>query len=216
MITITDLHARPCTPARPGRAMTPQYITIHNTANTNRGAGAVSHAKYLRGAGAKNTVSYHFAVDDHAIVRIIPENEHAWHAGDGANGTGNRKSLAIEICENPESSLAAATENAAELTADLMRRYHIPLANVVQHNHWSGKNCPRRIRAGEPYGWDTFLAHVKAHYDGAAAPENRPVPPSDTLYTVQTGAFRSKENADAYAASLKAKGVDAFVSAKKG
>ncbi len=215
MITITDLHARPGTPARPGSAMTPQYITIHNTANQNRGAGAVNHAKYLRGAGAKHTVSYHFAVDDRTIVRIIPENEIAWHAGDGANGTGNRKSLAIEICENPESSLADATENAARLTAELMQRHHIPLANVVQHNHWSGKNCPRRIRAGEPYSWDTFLAHVSSYYNNACAPNKQPTPPSSPLYTVQAGAFRSKENADAYAATLKAKGIDAFVSVKR-
>lgn len=213
MVEIIDMHARPGTSARPGGAMTPQYITIHNTANTSRGAGAVNHAKYLRGSGAKNTVSYHFAVDDHVIVRILPENEHGWHAGDGSNGTGNRKSLAIEICENPESDLSAATENASELTASLMRKYNIPLAHVVQHNYWSGKNCPRRIRAGEPYNWDTFLAHVKKHFD-AAGTSGGQTAADGTLYTVQTGAFRSKENADAYAETLKKQGIDAFVFAK--
>ena len=35
------------------------------------------------------------------------------------------------------------------------------------------------------------------------------------LYTVQVGAFASKANADAYAKQLKAKGIDAFVTAKK-
>ena len=156
--------------ARPGYPLVPRYITIHNTANANRGAGAVSHGKYLSGAGAKKAVSYHYAVDDSAIVQIIPDSENAWHAGDGANGRGNRQSLAIEICENPESDLRRATDNAAELTARLMRKWGIPLSNVVQHNHWSGKDCPRRLRQGEPYTWDTFLAKVWAFYENAPAP----------------------------------------------
>lgn len=86
---------------------------------------------------------------------------------DGANGPGNRKSIGIEICENADGNLLKATDNAVELTAYLMKLYNIPLERVVQHNHWSGKNCPNRIRKGEPYNWNTFLAKVKAAYNGA-------------------------------------------------
>lgn len=39
----------------------------------------------------------------------------------------------------------------------------------------------------------------------------KPEPAADKLYRVQAGAFRSKENADAYAAKLRADGYDAFV-----
>ncbi|MEG0896476.1 MAG: N-acetylmuramoyl-L-alanine amidase, partial [Ruthenibacterium sp.] len=131
---------------RPSYAMKPEYITIHNTANTLKGAGAISHGSYLQDGGASKYVSYHYAVDDKQIVRIIPDNEAAWHAGDGAKGTGNRKSIGIEICENPESNLLNATNNTAELVAHLMKDYGILLGKVVQHNHWSGKNCPNRIR----------------------------------------------------------------------
>ncbi|MEG2022116.1 MAG: N-acetylmuramoyl-L-alanine amidase, partial [Oscillospiraceae bacterium] len=99
--------------ARPGYRLKPEYITIHNTANTGVGAGAESHGAYLRASGKNKTVSYHYAVDSSLIARIIPDNEVSWHAGDGSNGTGNRKSLSIEICENPESDLLAATNNAA-------------------------------------------------------------------------------------------------------
>ncbi len=208
MTEIKEMLAPAFSAARPGYTMVPGYITIHNTANTNRGAGAVSHGKYLSGAGAKKAVSYHYAVDDSAIVHIIPDSENAWHAGDGANGKGNRRSLAIEICENPESDLLRATDNAAELTAKLMRDWNIPLSNVVQHNHWSGKDCPHRLRIGEPYSWNTFLARVQSFYgggQGAAEPEEGP------LYTVQTGAFRSRENARDYADDLKEKGIETFV-----
>lgn len=80
---------------------------------------------------------------------------------DGENGTGNRQSLAIEICENADGNLLGATNNAVELTVYLMKLYNIPLKNVVQHNYWSGKNCPNRIRKGEPYNWQTFLNKVE-------------------------------------------------------
>ncbi|MFP3822282.1 N-acetylmuramoyl-L-alanine amidase, partial [Bacillus sp. SIMBA_008] len=33
---------------RPGYAMTPIYITVHNTANTAVGANAKSHASYVK------------------------------------------------------------------------------------------------------------------------------------------------------------------------
>lgn len=85
---------------------------------------------------------------------------------DGANGTGNRKSIGIEICENSDGNLLKATDNAAELTAYLMKTYNIPLSKVVQHNNWSGKNCPNRIRAGQPYNWTTFLNKVQTAYNG--------------------------------------------------
>lgn len=214
MIKVTEMLAPAHSAARPGYAMAPEYITIHNTANTNRGAGAVSHGKYLSGAGAKQAVSYHYAVDDTCAVRIIPDTENAWHAGDGAGGRGNRRSLAIEICENPESDLTRATDNAAELTARLMRDWNIPLANVVQHHHWSGKDCPRRLRRGEPYSWETFLAKVRAFCTDAQAgnaAEGNALAADAPLYAVQTGVFRSKENARAYAADLKEKGVAAYV-----
>jgi N-acetylmuramoyl-L-alanine amidase len=211
MINITEMLAPKGTNCRPAYAMTPIYITVHNTANTSKGAGAVSHGKYLKSAaGSAKYVSYHYAVDDKNVVRIIPDNEAAWHAGDGANGAGNRKSIGIEICENPESDLRTATDNAAMLCAVLCKTYSISLANVVQHNKWSGKNCPNRIRAGEPYDWATFVAKVCGYYkalaDGIADETD-----GGKLYLVQTGAFASRENAEKYAENLKANGVAAFV-----
>ena len=115
MIAVKELLPPRASAARSGLALSPAWVTIHNTANQNRGASAASHAAYLAGAGKNKFVSWHYVVDDKEIWRCIPEHEVAWHAGDGANGTGNRKSLSIEICENPESSLAAATDSAAQL-----------------------------------------------------------------------------------------------------
>jgi len=37
-------------------------------------------------------------------------------------------------------------QNAAELVAKLMKDEGIPISNVVQHNYFSGKNCPRNMQ----------------------------------------------------------------------
>lgn len=69
---------------RPGYAMTPIYITVHNTANTAVGANAKSHASYVK--NPDTPTSWHFTVDDTEIYQHLPLNENGWHAGDG-NGT---------------------------------------------------------------------------------------------------------------------------------
>lgn len=158
---ITQMYASVGSNCRPGYTLIPQYITIHNTANRRAGADAEAHGRYLRGEGGKQYVSYHYAVDDRQAVAIIPEDEVAWHAGDGAQGVGNRRSFAIEICENEDGDLAAATDNAAQLTCDLMERYNIPIENVVPHRHWNGGQCPNRLLKGEPCSWESFLQAVE-------------------------------------------------------
>ena len=132
-------------------------------------------------------------VDDRLMGRLLPDNEVAWHAGDGS-GTkaGNRTSLAIEICENPESDLTKATDNAAELTARLMKDWGIGLSNVKQHNYWSGKDCPRKIRAGKPYSWEVFAAKVQAFRDELEQPEASE-DTSEKLWPVQTEALNKND-----------------------
>lgn len=163
------------TKARSGYAMTPKYITLHNTANTKKGADAESHADYLSGSGKNSYVSYHYVVDDKEIYQLLPDNEMAWHAGDGSTGTGNRQSLAIEICENSDGDILKATNLAVELTAYLMKKYGISINNVVQHNKWSGKNCPNRIRKGDPYNWTTFKNKVMDAYNGTTLQNVKPL-----------------------------------------
>lgn len=150
---------------RPGFLMVPQFITIHDTGNTNTGADAVVHGRYLRGATANNMpVSWHFTVDDRIIVQHLPVDETGWHAGDGFNGPGNRTSIGIEICMNRDGDRTKAERNAAWLVAHLFKTIHFSLAfqDVMrQHFHWSGKNCPSVLR-GRQNGWRDFLALCEA------------------------------------------------------
>ena len=176
--------------ARSGYLLSPRYICIHNTANVAKGANAASHASYLQNSGKNVSTSYHYVVDDKEIYQLLPDNEVAWHAGDGLYGTGNRQSLAIEICENSDGDLLKATNLAVELTAYLMKKHNIPLSNVVQHNNWSGKNCPNRIRKGEPYDWNTFLSKVQAAYNGTTTT----TPSTSTTAGLQATALVSMTN----------------------
>lgn len=144
---------------RPGRDTNPgAYITIHETGNAAKGADAAAHGAYLDSdAGERDMVSWHYTVDDHAIVQHLPDYETAYHAGDGKAGPGNTTSIGIEICVNAGGDFEAAKANAAALVRLLMEEHGIPLDNVVQHNRWNGKDCPKTIRATTG-AWEAFLA----------------------------------------------------------
>src|SRR5690625_7655232 len=70
-----------------------RYITIHETANTSRGANAQAHAN-LQSRGFSS--SFHWQVDDKQAIQSYPHSVSCWHAGDGRGG-GNTESIAIEI-----------------------------------------------------------------------------------------------------------------------
>jgi len=139
---------------RPGNKMSPEYITIHDTANTSAGANALMHARYLK--TVTQEVSWHYTVDDTTVVQHLPWNEVGWHAG---TSQGNNYSIGIEICMNSDGNRAKAEENAQLLCVDLMKETGITLDHIVQHNHWSGKNCPQVLRA-RANGWANLLREL--------------------------------------------------------
>ncbi|MEH6896341.1 N-acetylmuramoyl-L-alanine amidase [Bacillus velezensis] len=160
---------------RPGYAMEPAYITVHNTANTAKGASAAMHARYEK--NPETPTSWHFTVDEKEIYQHLPLNENGWHAGDGNRGTGNRKSIGIEICENSDGDFEKAVANAQWLIKKLMKEQGISLVNVVPHKHWSGKQCPRKLLGR----WDSFKAGISGA--SSSSPETKP----GATYTVKKG-----------------------------
>lgn len=147
---------------RPGKALHPASITVHNTDNDSPGANAAAHARYMKGADAqKRQVSWHFTVDDHFVYQSIPTNEIAWHT---ATKVGNATSIGIEICMNPELDVERTYDRATLLVAVMARRNGIQVPSAIfQHNHWSGKDCPMILRHKHD-GWSKFLDQVAAHY----------------------------------------------------
>lgn len=142
-------------------AMVPEFLTVHNTANN---ASALAEISFMIGNG--DEVSYHWAVDDTQAINGIEHNRNGWHSGDGANGTGNRKSIGIEICHsltkgNPK--YAKSEENGAKLAAIILHQYGWGIDRIRKHQDWSGKYCPHRIL--DNGNWEGFKGKVQKHLD---------------------------------------------------
>lgn len=136
-------------------------ITVHETDNTNPKADASAHAR-LQYNGNPRKASWHYQVDDKEIVQSFPDDTKCWAGGDGTNGA-SQNSIHVEICVNPESDFTKAKANTQKLIAHLMDKHNIPLSRVYQHNHWSGKNCPRNLRKS---GWREFVNGINKKEDG--------------------------------------------------
>ena len=179
------------------------YITIHSTANYKSTATAKSHADWVYGGSMENgkptKVSWHYTVDDKEIWQHFEDRQACWHAGDNS-GDGNFRSIGIEICVNNRDGFRKACENAARLTADLLKKYGLGIERVVQHRHWSGKDCPSELR-GNIWGtsWNDFIGMVKKYLGTAAAEEMYRVRKAWTDIAGQKGAFRVLANAKACA-----------------
>ncbi|MEC2181999.1 N-acetylmuramoyl-L-alanine amidase [Bacillus spizizenii] len=137
--------------------MTAEYITIHNTAND---ASAANEISYM--TGNTSSTSFHFAVDDKEVIQGLPLNRNAWHTGDGTNGTGNRKSIGVEICYSKSggAKYKAAEKLAIKFVAQLLKERGWGIDRVRKHQDWNGKYCPHRILSEGR--WNEVKAAIEA------------------------------------------------------
>lgn len=146
--------------------MNPNYIVIHNTANT---ASARNEAAYMR--RNNNQTSYHVAGDEDEMVQCIPFNRNAWHAGDGNDpkNSGNRLALGFEIARSMDNGYSGpysarhrqAEENMALFTAYVLDQKGWGVDRLRMHWHYTRKDCPHKMRAHN--GWKKFVNRVQAH-----------------------------------------------------
>ena len=132
----------------------PSTYTIHSTAN-EKSTAQNERDNLENNAGSP---SFHSVVDEKQVVRCIPFDHRAWHAGDSTKaGGGNMTSLSLEICEsgNREQIL----QNAIQVTAHDLAQLGWGVDRLRQHHDWSGKNCPRILR--DTGKWDWFVESVK-------------------------------------------------------
>ncbi|MDD4572057.1 MAG: N-acetylmuramoyl-L-alanine amidase [Clostridia bacterium] len=145
---------------RPQIRQSPKYLTIHSTGNAK--STAQNEHDWLMNPTNNRQASFHIVVDEKEAIACIPFNEVAYHAGDG-QGNGNRASIGMEICESGDRQKTLA--NAAKLAAFILGEYGWNANKMVQHNHWSGKDCPRILR-NQSYiknkmNWAYFVSLVK-------------------------------------------------------
>ena len=138
-------------------SMTAEFIVVHNTAND---ATAQNEVAYM--IGNKNQVSFHYAIDDQEVVQGLPINRNAWACGDGANGTGNRKGIQVEICYSKSGGTRfdQAEKNAAHFIATLLRERGWGIEKVKKHQDFRNKYCPHRTL---DKGWNGFIQMIKSY-----------------------------------------------------
>ena len=146
-----------------GRGNPRNYLTIHQTGNTSERANAMAHHNLQARSGVG--YGWHWQVDDEFAIQTHDHAFKIWHAGDG-RGKGNTESISIEICVNSDGNYNQAVENGAKLAAMILKEENINISNMVQHNYWSGKDCPHEIRSGKNgITWTDFVNKVKNYLD---------------------------------------------------
>ena len=186
-MTIINRTGTNCTTVLQNRPYT--FIAIHFTAGiTSRKGSARNTAAWFANPQNRNG-SADYIVDDSEIVCYNNDpNRYCWAVGDDSRRYSkggrlygiarNRNTISIEICSSSKTGKVeqangaawyftdAATQNALELAAFLMKRYGIPIENVVRHYDISGKFCPGIIgwntNSGSDAAWRNFKTRLKA------------------------------------------------------
>lgn len=172
-----------------GRSNPKRYLTIHETANTGRGANAAAHANLQ--SRMWDWATWHWTVDDREAVQSYTHDFQLWHAGDGT-GNGNMQSIAIEACVNSDGNMTKMRQNLVELAGKIVADENIPKSRIVQHNYWSGKNCPAIIRRDG--SWSNLVNRIWAEAERIRGkkPAPKPTPTPIKPFTGDAKAFVGK------------------------
>ena len=145
---------------------TPKYLAIHFTASSNSKPG---RALSIYNTVINRQASADFVVDNRDIVQFNPDikNYYCWAVGDNKQSSrggarfydkaNNKNTISIEICSTctPATSTAVSKpnhdgwsftdntlNNAVKLAKIIMKKYNIPIENVIRHYDITGKLCP--------------------------------------------------------------------------
>lgn len=137
-----------------------EYIVVHDTGNSRRGAGAYNNYLYFN-SGIRNA-SAHYFIDDKYIIQTVEDTNVSWHCGDGKGryNITNSNSIGIEICINEDSDYETALENTIILIRILMELYQIPKGKVVRHFDASRKICPISMSNDGWRKWSEFWCKI--------------------------------------------------------
>ncbi|MED1079438.1 N-acetylmuramoyl-L-alanine amidase [Bacillus licheniformis] len=182
-------------------------IVMHWTATP--GASALNERNYFNGTciADKRYASAHYFVDRKEAQLIIPENEVAYHAHDQnrcyvsfLKPNANTKAIGVEMCVEKNGQIHSETiQNAAEVVADLCRRYGLSTDKIVRHYDVTNKSCPA------PWVRDSSqLAAFRKKVDSILGNKTKSAPkkeapkkeskkkPAAKKYTLPTGIYKYK------------------------
>ena len=142
-----------------------QNIVVHWVGNA--GSSAIGNRNYFNSLATTHatSASSHYIVGlSGEIIRCIPEDEVAFHAGSYSM---NRKSIGIETCHPDwEGKFNDITYNSlVELCADICRRYGLSVNAIIRHYDVTGKECPRYY-VRNVQAWQQFKQDVQNKLNG--------------------------------------------------
>lgn len=121
-----------------------KYIVIHYTGNTTD--KAASNGNYFK--SVRRGASAHYFVDETQVVQVVEDKNASWAVGKnyGSNNLfgqcTNANSINIEMCSTNGKIADKTFNNTVDLTKNLMKKYNIPVSNVVRHYDVCSKQCP--------------------------------------------------------------------------
>lgn len=147
-----------------GRTKPIQYIVIHYTANN--GDTAKGNCNYFA-TGGRNA-SAHYFVDENSVYQSVSDDNTAWSVGAKNYAhpyCRNHNSISIEMCSRKDNNGAyyikdEVVANTVGLTKELMKKYNIPIDNVLTHNLVTGKRCPEPF-VRNPDLWSAFKKRLE-------------------------------------------------------
>lgn len=160
---------------------------------------------------------------DGRIGMYVEEKDRSWCSSNAAN---DNRAITIEVASDTKEPYAVNAKAYAaliDLLVDICKRNgikelvwstnkadrvnHKNGCNMTVHRDYANKSCPGTYL----YERHAQIASEVNKCLGSTNIKPAPEKPSGGLYRVQTGAFKSKTNADAMLAKVKAKGFDTYM-----
>lgn len=145
-----------------------KYLVYHYTGNdgdTDEGNGKHFHNHIVK-------ASAHYFADDDSVTQSVPDNYIAYSVGGKCQSSHhplykvctNSNSISIEMCDCNKNGVVEITdktlENAIELGKVLMKKYNIPIKNVIRHYDVNGKACPNCNGLLNDANWNAFKSRL--------------------------------------------------------
>lgn len=160
---------------------------------------------------------------DGRIGMYVEEKDRSWCSSNAAN---DNRAITIEVASDTKEPYAVNAKAYAaliDLLVDICKRNgikelvwstnkadrvnHKNGCNMTVHRDYANKSCPGTYL----YERHAQIASEVNKRLGSTNIKPAPEKPSGGLYRVQTGAFKSKANADAMLSKVKAKGFDTYM-----
>ena len=142
-----------------------KYIVIHYVGGTG---GAKDNCRYFETVYRGGSAHY-FVGHKGEIWQCVEDGDVAWHCGATTYKhpyCRNSNSIGVEMCCRQDASGTWYFEDATvaatiELTKELMKKYKIPVENVIRHYDVMGKICPAPyVHNNTKHTWNHFIKNI--------------------------------------------------------